>query len=473
MVSGGCAVMISALAIMAPSAVASPLRGPCVAGRERPICRFVPARVVRVVDGDTVWVRLASDPRHRSRSVRVLGINAMELSRYSATPAGRRGACHAVEAANLAQRLIDVSGRRVRLASQRASSRTATRHRLRRSLWVRADGRWRDVGAVLVQAGLALPLSNRREWAHNREYRLLARDAMLARRGLYDPAGCGRGPDADLTPSLYVHPDADGDDERNLNGEWITVVNPADRPLALTGWWVQDSGLHPSAPGAPGYLFPAGTSVPARSQIRVHVGCGHRDGDLHWCRRSSVLENATHDRRHMGDGAFLFDPRGNVRAARLYPCETDCTDPLTGQITLSGVLGTRDLEVYNWTGAPIDLSGYSVRIGFRDLDQPRSTAEFPLGTLVPPRADLLVQFTYRYREPAPGVIWWRNTIQLTYWGGMMALLSPDDRLVACEAWNHVRPPRCHYSHGWQRISLPRPNPPDLSAALQMPQPAEG
>jgi micrococcal nuclease len=461
MTSGGCAVVIALLATGASSAIASPLRGPCVAGRERPLCRFMPARVVRVVDGDTVRARLASDPRGRSHSVRLLGINTMELSRHSPTPSGRRGACQAVAAADLVQRLIDGSAGRVRLASQRAASRTATRHRLRRSLWVHANGTWVDLGAVVMRAGLALPLANHAEYAHNREYRLLARDALLARRGLYDPTGCGPGPDADVTPNLYVHPDADGDDERNLDGEWVTIANPASRPLPLTGWWLRDSGLHPSAPGLPGYAFPAGTTVPAGGWIRIHVGCGVHDGDLHWCRQSSVLENATHDRRHMGDGAYLFDPRGNLRAARLYPCEADCTDALQGQVTLSGFDFGPWFDVYNWTSAPVDLSGYGLRVGTSTVDDPRSTTELPPGTVIPPYGDLQVRLDRKPRNRLPGQLSWPTTASIGFHGGMMALVSPDDRLVDCQAWNHVEPPRCNWRHGndYSQLTQSPPSPP--------------
>ena len=39
-----------------------------------------------------------------------------------------------------------------------------------------------------------------------------------------------------------------------------------------------------------------------------------------WGLRAPVFANVTGDEDAMGDGAYLFDPLGNIRASMIYPC---------------------------------------------------------------------------------------------------------------------------------------------------------
>src|SRR5215216_440903 len=212
------AVALPAATLAADTAAAA-RRGPCMEGAKRPRCVFQDARAAFVADGDTIRVRLAG----RIRTVRFTGINAMELTRYSKYPGRRRGACHGLEATALVERAIKRSRWRVRLGAQKLSS--YANRRLRRSVWVRQGGRWRDLSRLEMKAGLALWLPNHIESAHNREYAVLAQRAAAARKGLYDPEACGSGPDQDLPISVIVNWDADGNDAQNLDGEWLDVHN--------------------------------------------------------------------------------------------------------------------------------------------------------------------------------------------------------------------------------------------------------
>src|SRR5688500_8073217 len=280
-----------ALAIALPAATAAAdtaaaERAPCAEGAKRPLCTFQNARVAFIADGDTIRVRLGG----RLRNVRFTGINAMELSRYSKYPSRRRGACHGLEATAFVERAIKRSKWRVRLAAQKLSSRA--NRRLRRSVWVKRGGRWRDLAKLELQAGLALWLPNHVENAHNREYAVLAQRAAAARKGLYDPASCGSGPDQDLPISVTVNWDADGNDAQHLDGEWIDVHNGGGRDLRLGGWWLRDSFLRFGRDRVPGYRLPDATVVPAGETLRVRVGCGAGGGlEQHWCLNESAFEN--------------------------------------------------------------------------------------------------------------------------------------------------------------------------------------
>src|SRR5215212_3179705 len=206
---------IIALSLLLPAA-ASARSGPCVPGQSQPRCNFTTARVTFIADGDTIRVRM---PGSRAvKRIRFTGINAMELHRYSKYASRRRGECHGVEATAVVERYIRRSHWKVRLADQRDDSRSG--ERLRRSVWVRSGGRWRDLAKIELERGLVLWLPNGVEWAHNAEYHELAERAAAARRALYDPRSCGAGPDDDLPLRIWANWDADSNDEQNLNGEW-------------------------------------------------------------------------------------------------------------------------------------------------------------------------------------------------------------------------------------------------------------
>jgi micrococcal nuclease len=113
---------------------------------------------------------------------------------------------------------------------------------------------------------------------------------------------------------VKVHYDARGDDRKNLNGEWVRITNRhVSQPLQLGGWWVRDAANRR-------YTFAAGTRLRPGRSLTVHVGRGSDTRrHLYWGRSIPVFVNPANDGRHMGDGAYLFDPQGDVRAHDMYP----------------------------------------------------------------------------------------------------------------------------------------------------------
>lgn len=127
--------------------------------------------VVRVVDGDTIHVRLPGGARER---VRYIGVDTPE----SVTP-GMPVECFAREAAARNARLVE--GERVRL-------RTDLEQRDRFGRLLAYVYRVRDglfVNAALVRDGYATPLTVPPNVAHADELRRLAREARAAGRGLW------------------------------------------------------------------------------------------------------------------------------------------------------------------------------------------------------------------------------------------------------------------------------------------------
>jgi hypothetical protein len=117
---------------------------------------------------------------------------------------------------------------------------------------------------------------------------------------------------------MQLQYDADGNDFQNVNGEWARISNPSGVPVSLRGWWFRDSA-------ALRYRFPRRARVPAHRSVLLGMGRGRDGGGVfHWGLRTPPFQNPSYDRRGIGDGGYLFDPRGNLRAWVMYPCLVAC-----------------------------------------------------------------------------------------------------------------------------------------------------
>ncbi|GGN71708.1 hypothetical protein GCM10010112_39280 [Actinoplanes lobatus] len=347
---------LAATATLAAAGIATPASAAYAACRPAagsPRCVVWTGKVVWVADGDTLKVDIAGDGTAEARSVRLIGVQAMEQTAYSPRPERRRGECHSLTATAAVERLVKAGGGRVRMTAQVPSS--SSRDRPLRSVAVRIGGQWRDLGHELVRAGHALWLPFADEWAWDADYQFAAQKAAVEHRQIYDTAGCGVGPAQDAGLTVWVNGDADGPDEANLNGEWIRIGNPSARDVPLGGWWVRDSGLRR-------YTFAAGTVAPAGGAVYVHVGKG-TDTATHkyWGLTAPVFSNILPALHVNGDGGYLFDPQGDLRSWMIYPCRTACGSPLTGRVALRvRPTGSELVELVNTGSEPVDLFGHVV-----------------------------------------------------------------------------------------------------------------
>lgn len=296
------------------AATGSSVAGSSVAGSSAaggPACQVWTGKVDWVPDGDTLRVDLAGDGTKNVVSVRILGIQAMEQHTYSHYPERRKGDCHALAANARLEQLIKAGGGNVRLTALKASSRSENRPL--RSVAVKIGGRWQDVGEQMVRGGFALWQAFPGEWAMDEVYHRAAKDAAAAGRELYATASCKAGPAQNSGLTVTVNADAEGLDEKNLNGEYFQVHNPSAADVAIGGWWVRDSGLRR-------YTFPAGTVVPAGGDVYVHIGKG-RDtaGHKYWGLTKPIFTNVDPAAHSVGDGGYLFDIHGDLRTWMIYP----------------------------------------------------------------------------------------------------------------------------------------------------------
>jgi micrococcal nuclease len=169
-----------------------------------------------------------------------------------------------------------------------------------------ADGN--DVGGLLVEQGAAIARSYPPDTANDDRYALLQEAARLHGRGLWaaDACGAGNGVAAPDVVEIDVHPDAAGDDNVNLNDEWVRFTNTGTAPLDVDGWTVRDES------STNRYTF-ADLVVPPARAVTLRTGCGtDTSTERFWCSVDAAVWN------NGGDTVFLRDPAGNIVASLSY-----------------------------------------------------------------------------------------------------------------------------------------------------------
>ncbi len=274
-------VMLAALAVggCAGAIAASP-----PAGSGYPAATW---SVSEVIDGDTVRVTQPTT----DETVRLIGINAPE-----------GGECWADAATEALASFLAMGEVTLELD-------VSDRDRYGRLLRYVETPDGADVGGLLIDGGHAWARSYPPDTSRDAVYRERQDRAQQAGLGLWAPDACGAAT-ASIDPSsigIEIHPDAAGDDGRNLNDEWVRFVNLGTRDLDLEGWMVRDESSSHRYSFDP-LLLPPGAGVTLRS------GCGtDSDTERYWCVNGSAIWN------NGGDTVLLLDPLGNVVAQRRYP----------------------------------------------------------------------------------------------------------------------------------------------------------
>jgi endonuclease YncB( thermonuclease family) len=416
------ALIAAAVGMSSAPATASARTEGCRPRMSGPTCTIWTGKVTFVGDGDTLDVDVDGDGTKKPVHVRIAAIQAMEQSVYTRHVAQRRGECHALEATARLEQLVEEGHRVVRLAAQDPAS--LSRGRWYRSVAVKIRGKWQDVGRVLVSEGHALWMPSGVEYAWNWSYSVREQQAAAAGVGLWNPQYCGVGPEPAAALRMWVSWDAAGNDGRNPNGEWIKIknVDPVN-PVPLAGWWVRDSGLRR-------YVLPDWATVGPNQTITIYVGEGTSAGsELYWGLLSSAFDNASHDERAMGDGAYLFDPQGDMRLSMVYPCRVACVDPNQGSFRITvHPKGHESMTLQNVGPVPVDLEGYRLHTRWQSYDFDPDSVLGPGETMTLETggtADDDVRLAKHWGEAWP---------ILPNEGGYVKLSTYTDIDLACSSW---------------------------------------
>jgi hypothetical protein len=101
-----------------------------------------------------------------------------------------------------------------------------------------------------------------------------------------------------------IDADAEGNDNENLNDEYVVLANRGDEPVPLDGWTVSDEA-------GKTYEFGNCTLAPGE-RVTLHTGSGEETAtDVYWGKRQAVWNND-------GDTVTVRDANGTIVAERSY-----------------------------------------------------------------------------------------------------------------------------------------------------------
>jgi len=102
-----------------------------------------------------------------------------------------------------------------------------------------------------------------------------------------------------------IHEDAAGNDNENLNDEYLVFRNVADGELDLSGWTVADEVGHT-------YTFPAGTTLAPDAELTLRTGSGtDTDSTVYWGAERAIWNND-------GDVVIVRNSTGATVVRRSY-----------------------------------------------------------------------------------------------------------------------------------------------------------
>jgi micrococcal nuclease len=264
------------------------------------------ATVTRVVDGDTVEVRFADGTEE---TVRLLGVDTPEV-RGDTDPAEFEGVPETAAGRDWLRRWAErasayavdrLAGKRVRVVTDPTADRRGSYGRLLAYVYV--GDKQESFNLALLEKGYArlydTSFSERDRFA---AAEASAREAGVGLWGFSDattPATVAVADGGVALTLVEIRADAPGNDNENLNGEFLVFGNAGSDPIALGGWRVVDAAGHE-------YVFPDGTTLAPNATLTLHTGAGtDGDGDLYWNESGAVWNNG-------GDTVTVRDVNGTV-----------------------------------------------------------------------------------------------------------------------------------------------------------------
>lgn len=418
--------LLAGAALALPAVLSQAALGPVAPGWAA--STYSKAKVVRTVDGDTIKVDTNGDGRW-DQAIRLIGIDTPEHDTCGFTAA---------------KRALKSLVRRKTVILRSDTGKTGRQNRPERRVIVPVGSSKVDATTWMLSRGLGVWMPRKGEITGNRADHRAVRAAMAAGRGWFDEDRCGAGPAVNGALSMTVQYQADAAyklpvSERR-NQEFIRIRNNTAADLNIDGWTLRVGNDRRER-------VPSGGPIPPGETITIHVGQG-TNSQFHRYLGSDVpmLPDANLDgNAHVGGGAYLIDPQGDIRASMTWPCPGSCADPTGGALGLSAVLvdppGSEWKNLNSEEIAITNRGNVPLRTGDMVVEVSPWVFEFPPNHVLNPGetvkilggggADDRLSFHLDARvEPLPNA------------GGRVILRTFDAVVVDCFAWGTARcPPR--------------------------------
>lgn len=129
-------------------------------------------------------------------------------------------------------------------------------------------------------------------------------NAQTGERGLWN---CRETPDSngDSISIVQIHADATGNDNNNLNDEYVVLKNTGQDAVDLSEWTVSDESSH-------SYTFSSGQSLAGGESLTLHTGAGSNSNtDVYWGATGAVWNNG-------GDTVTVRTAEGNITTTKSH-----------------------------------------------------------------------------------------------------------------------------------------------------------
>lgn len=265
----------------------------------------VTVTVVDIIDGDTVEIQFENES---TETVRLLGVDTPEVNagvnpgEFEGVPSTDRGReCLREWGSQASEYTADrLDGKTVTLVFDDETDRRGSFGRLLAYVLVDGD----NLNYDLVAAGYARVYDS--AFTQSAQFYATEANTQESGTGLWEcrEAATATPRDTGLTV-VDIHGDAAGNDNENLNDEYIVVRNDGQKTLDLSGWRVQDEAGHT-------YRFPAGFTLAPGDEVTLYTGVGEdSDAALYWGRERAVWNNG-------GDTVFVYDDSGGLVTEESY-----------------------------------------------------------------------------------------------------------------------------------------------------------
>jgi micrococcal nuclease len=244
--------------------------------------------VTRVIDGDTIVV---SFPNQTIATIRLLGIDCPETSIQNNKANEYQNitnlSCltfYGIKAKLYVASLINNSQITITFDNQ-----TGKKDLYGRYLCYVSAGQI-NINARLLEEGYAR-VYTLETFSKKSDYLELQRESIASSKGLWN---CSRS--QKIVTIDQVHYNADGNDEENLNDEYVVLVNSNAHLLDLTGWSIQDENGNV-------FDFPIGFTLHPFTSVTVYTGQGsNMTTALYWHHDTPVWNND-------GDTVFIYNEK--------------------------------------------------------------------------------------------------------------------------------------------------------------------
>jgi micrococcal nuclease len=302
------ACFLGVLAVSAGCAGVGPAGpdGPEPTAGDVPAERVHTVSVVEVVDGDTMEIRYRNGT---TDTVRLLGVDTPEESaepepsEYDDVPDTREGEEWLREWGHRASEFArsELAGAEVRIVVDARADVRGSYGRL--LVYLHRDGEL--FNRALLEGGYARMYDS--QFSRRGSFRDVEAQAQSDDVGLWSFGDATTGTPVDEAGLVVaeIHEDAAGDDNENLNDEYVAFGNAGDEALALGGWTVRDEAGH-------SFVFPDGFVLEPGRRVTLYTGAGPDNATaLYWHGDGAVWNNG-------GDTVVVETAGGERVVSRSY-----------------------------------------------------------------------------------------------------------------------------------------------------------